>query len=151
MPATSGQASIASEPLSCITCAAEIVAMMSVGISRISRKPREKARFGSASCSAVIHFGTEASPRPSQMRIASTARSPETIQSAVLGPLASGLGFRSDGLDTTPDQIASPSDAASATPTIIASEFLATFSLVTRKIAVRIWGPITMTKTRGRI
>ncbi len=41
--------------------------------------------------------------------------------------------------------------AASTTPTSSAPEFLTGSLLVTRKIAVRIWGPITMMSESGSI
>jgi hypothetical protein len=41
--------------------------------------------------------------------------------------------------------------AANTTPVSIATEFLTGSRLVTKKIAVRICGPITMIKASGRI
>ena len=43
------------------------------------------------------------------------------------------------------------SDAATSTPISIATEFLTGSLLVTRKIAVRICGPITMIRASGMV
>jgi hypothetical protein len=129
--------------------AVEITATMSVGINRISRKARVKARLGSASWSAVIHLGTLASPRPRNVWIAARASRPATIQSAVVG-LPPPFAWIPIAL-TIPNQIRRLSEAATTTPLSIATEFLTGSRLVTRKIAVRICGPITMIRASGRI